>query len=275
MVGYYKAYKGSTQTPLIYANSRIVKKVYKGSNLVYQIGFSPFSIGAGTSLYGWTVPPGVSKIHVDCVASKGADGSGASGGFGGRVQCDVNVTGGQILYITVGTIPANGATQAYNAADIRTNNSGVTNSVSLSSRIVVAGGGGCAPLSYGHSGTTGGAGGGVNGGKAPDWTSGGGYGGTQYGGGAHGVQVGGELRGGGPGSDGYFGLGGTSTGSMGCGGAGWYGGGAGFTGDYRSVGVRSSGGGGGSSYTNANCSNVVHTQGYQNGNGYITISFVE
>jgi hypothetical protein len=68
-------------------------------------------------------------------------------------------------------------------------------------------------------------------------------------------------------------MGGTGTAG---GGAGWYGGGAGFAGDYRSVGTQCAGGGGGSSYTDSSlCSNVIHTQGYRNGEGYVTISFVE
>lgn len=278
-VPYNQLYKGSTNIGYLRTptnlGGKIVKKLYHGSELVYQLGFNPVTFNPSSSIQAFTVPLGVSKIHVDCVASKGANGSGATGGKGGRVQCDLSVTGGQTLYIVVGGIPSAGNVQAYNASDVRTNNSGVTDSTSLNSRLIVAGGGGNCPSSYGSSGTTGGAGGGLTGGKAPDYSSGGGYGGTQSAGGAHGVHVSGELRGGGPGSDGFFGLGGTSTGSLGAGGAGWYGGGAGFSGDYRSVGVRNSGGGGGSSYTNSNCSNVVHTQGYQDGAGYVTISFVE
>lgn len=225
-----------------------------------------------SSIQEWTVPPQTTQITVDCVASKGADGSGAVGGYGGRVQCILSVTPGQTLYFVVGDIPSAGNVQAYNASDIRTNNAGTTNSTSLNSRLIVAGGGGNCPATTGNSGTTGGAGGGLTGGKAPDYSAGGGYGGTQTAGGAHGVHVSGDLRSGTAGTDGYFGLGGTG-GGQGCGGAGWYGGGAGYIGDYRSVGGRAAGGGGGSSYTDSDlCSDVTHTQGYRNGSGYITIS---
>lgn len=272
MVGYYQAYKGSTQTPLIYSGSNMVRKVYKGSTLVYQVGFDPITYNVSDSIQEFTVPLGVKKIHVDCVASKGANG-GSTGGKGGRVQCDLKVTGGQTLYITVGGIPSGSLTQAYNASDIRTNNAGITNTTSLQSRLVVAGGGGNGGRQGGHN-HKGGAGGGLIGGAAPNHLSGGGQGGTQTAGGAHGVYISGSLRGQSVGTNGYFGLGG--TGGAACGGAGWYGGGAGFSGDYSSFGVDNAGGGGGSSYTDSSlCSNIIHTQGYKNGSGYVTISFVE
>lgn len=60
-----------------------------------------------------------------------------------------------------------------------------------------------------------------------------------------------------------------------AGGDGWYGGGGGViffvSGHYGTAGA-----GGGSSYTHPTlCSDVIHTQGYRTGNGYITISMVE
>ena len=106
MVRYNQAYKGTTHIGCIIKNGKIVKQIYKGSELVYKLGFDTFTINAGTSLQSWKVPMGVEKIHIDCVASKGADGSKSNGGNGGRVQCDMNVTGGETLYITVGAIHA-------------------------------------------------------------------------------------------------------------------------------------------------------------------------
>lgn len=62
--------------------------------------------------------------------------------------------------------------------------------------------------------------------------------------------------------------------------AGWYGGGGAVSGHYwagsSANGSSEAAAGGGSSYTHPTlCSNVVHTQGYRTGNGYITISMVE
>lgn len=285
MVGYYKAYFGSTQTPLIYAIGKMGKKVYKGSNLIYQIGFSPVTFSPSSSIQSFDIPPGVSKIHVDCVASKGfTPHSSAQGGNGGRVQCDLVVNSGDTLYISVGDVPSN-SNVTYNASDIR------VGGTELSNRIIVAGGGGSG--SYVTSPFTryasGGAGGGTTGGNGG--TSGGsgstigGAGGTQSAGGlgAYGVDAYDPNRS--PsGTLGYGGATGTggnvdAGGNSGAGGAGYYGGG----GSRRSAVFYGSsqrdswarGAGGGSSYTNASCSNVVHTQGYRNGAGYVTISFVE
>lgn len=269
MVGYYNAYKGSTKTPVIYAGNKIVKKVYKGSELIYQIGFATFTKNAGTSLFAWTVPPGVKKIHVDCVASRGVLGAGDRTdkvpGYGGRVQCDVSVTGGQVLYITVGAIPSNWTVASYNASDIRIGGTGYGN------RIVIAGGGGSGKhTAHKNYGGSGGNGGGLVGASGESNSRGtGGTGGTQSAGGTGGGGY--DARG----EDGTWGMGGSNTRGGGAGGAGLYGGGAGgFGGTSGTYG--SAGGGGGSSYTNGTyCSNVIHTQGYRNGAGYVTISYIE
>lgn len=65
----------------------------------------------------------------------------------------------------------------------------------------------------------------------------------------------------------------------GYGGAGWYGGGGAVSGHYwagsSANGSSEAAAGGGSSYTNPTlCSEVVHTQGYRAGSGYVTISMV-
>ena len=97
----------------------------------------------------WVVPPGIKQIRVDCVAAQGNE-----GGLGGRVQCVLNVTPGQELFLVVGKVPANFWTAEYNASDVRTNRD------DLASRLIVAGAGGsrCKHIA------SGGAGGGLTGG---------------------------------------------------------------------------------------------------------------
>lgn len=282
MVGYNQLYHGSTHIGYISKNGQIVKKVYKGSELVYQLGFDPVTFNVSSSFQTFTVPLGVSKIHVDCVASKGftasLGGTIGNGGKGGRVQCDLAVNGGDTFYIIVGDVPSS-SSPSYNASDIRFGGN------TLNNRIIVAGGGGSGvvkqdPYGVTRQGASGGAGGGLVGGAGgsagADRT---GQGGTQSAGGLgasssyayHPFTAGqGELGLGGTGSAGAGGI-------AGAGGAGYYGGGgAGCNGIFISAGYSSNGAGagGGSSYTNANCSNVVHTQGYNDGAGYVTISFV-
>lgn len=229
----------------------------------------------------FTVPNDIEKIHIDCVASKGANVDGeeydrGQGGLGGRVQCDLDVTGGQTLYITVGNIPQNAKYASYNASDIRTDNSGILDTTSLNSRIIVAGGGG----SGGYGGNTGykrgGEGGGLIGGNGQGTGGTGnkngfyGTGGTQSGGGISHNNI--------ASTRGQLGLGGDSVinkyRNCGAGGAGYYGGGGADGTGYHSHDTESwgAGGGGGSSYTDSSrCSNVVHTQGYNNDSGYVKL----
>lgn len=218
------------------------------------------------SIQSWTVPNGVTSIHVDCVASKGRNGR-AGGGYGGRVQCNLSVSAGQTLYFVVGNIPPENSSY-YNASDIRTNSSGITNTTSLNSRLIVAGGGGSggdADRNYFFNGGNGGGLTGENGVGGRNAT--GGQGGTQTAGGSG--SWGGSSAGG---SSGQLGLGGNGGNGGGVGGAGYYGGGGGGT-DGHNAQYWRSGGGGGSSYTDSSrCSNVIHTQGYNAGDGYITIT---
>ncbi|MFQ5335182.1 MAG: T9SS type A sorting domain-containing protein, partial [Flavobacteriales bacterium] len=145
------------------------------------------------------------------------------------------------------------------ASDIRLNGN------TLSDRIVVAGGGGGAG-GINYQALYGGAGGGLTGGDGLNWNTwpnAGGKGGTQTAGGAAGIAccscptytTAGSLGQGGNGSGDCAGGGG--------GGGGYYGGG----------GACFSGGGGGSSYTDTIVYNVVHTQGYQNGDGMIILTY--
>lgn len=91
------------------------------------------------SLQEFTVPANATSIEVDCIAPSGNAGVGGAG-YGGRVKCTLAVTAGQKLYFYVGS--AGTGAPVYNASDIRTNKNGVTDTTSLQSRLVVAGGGG-------------------------------------------------------------------------------------------------------------------------------------
>lgn len=249
--------------------ARKIDFVYNGSTLIKH-NFKPITFHTYPEPQPWTVPLGVSKIHVDCVASSGCDQNSNLGGKGGRVQCDLTVTPGETLYFTVGYIPSLCYTAEYNASDIRRGGTEYAN------RVVVAGGGGSA-----SNHKAGGNGGGLIGADGEDYDATnvtGGGGGTQTSGGAGGVgnriQAHGHDHQGEAGTLGMGGNAGTDNyeGPRGAGGAGYYGGGSGaasWSDSYKGT----AGGGGGSSYTNSSvCSNVTHTQGYRKGAGYITIS---
>lgn len=227
--------------------------------------FEPVTFSASGALQTWKVPAGIKQIHVDCVASQG----GNSGGFGGRVQCDLAVTPGATLQIMVGIVPTNANSASYNASDIRIGGTEYAN------RVVVAGGGGSAS----SKGVAGGAGGGLTGGKGgtgnSENTAGPGGGGSQSAGGIGGSGGSGVKY---PGSSGTLGLGGkggVGNAKAGAGGAGYYGGGGGSANNSMMSRTFAYGGGGGSSYISPQlCTNVIHTQGFQTGAGYITISMV-
>ena len=236
----------------------------------------------------WTVPAGCTKLIVDCVGAAGGYYSNTTDrGFGGRVQCKINVIGGDILYLYIGGMGASRQNQGvtsggYNgggngclydiyggnyagggagggASDIR------LGGTSLSDRKIIAGGGGGGVRTASNVPLRKGGNGGGLVGEDGQYSSG--YtpakGGTQVsggsGGGAYSVTSG----------SGSLGTGGTALssggGAGGGGGGGYYGGGSGY---YNS-------GAGGSSYTDPNlCSDVVHTQGYSEatGNGWIIIT---
>lgn len=227
------------------------------------VSFEPVTFSASGALQTWTVPAGIKQIHVDCVASQG----GNNGGKGGRVQCDLAVTPGATLQIMVGIVPTSINVASYNASDVRIGGTEYAN------RVVVAGGGG----NTSNQGYVGGAGGGLTGATGAADSGKGGSGGTQSAGGAGGSGGAGSEFYGSVGTLGLGGNGGVGRATAGAGGAGYYGGGGGCA---NNVGIskrknRGSGGGGGSSYANSDlCSNVVHTQGYRSGAGYITISMV-
>lgn len=231
----------------------------------------------------FTVPSGVTSLTVDVIGAKGGTGYPATsvGGNGGRVQGTLTVTPGQVLQIYVGGAGANGSANAagsggYNggaagglyassysggggggASDIR------TSPYALANRVVVAGGGGGGAYDYSTTNSErGGDGGGTTG--QHGWYGGTiagqpyvGYGGTPSAGGAGGNYPGYCI--GSNGALGVGGAGGTCTNSGGGGGGGYYGGGGGVWG----------GGGGGSSFL----SGGTHTQGYQNGNGQVVLTW--
>ena len=225
----------------------------------------------------YTVAAGVTTLSVDMAGAQGGNGYSnfSSGGLGGRVQCTMNVTPGQVLYIYVGGAGAVGvgsgnAAAGYNgggvggpyggggggASDIRTDNGSIT----ATNRLVVAGGGGGG--AWDCDGDTGGAGGGLTGGIGIDCGSNNletvGSGGTQLAGGVGATDgaPAGTLGQGASYANGTWGS---------AGGGGYYGGGAGWFGS----------GGGGSSFTNPTyVTAVVHTQGYAGagGNAYVTLT---
>lgn len=251
--------------------------IFDESLLFIGKGFDPITFTADGT---WTVPAGIRRIRVDCVAAKGCNyTTSVVGGYGGRVQCILNVKGVDTLNIHVGQMPTSLSANTYNASDIR------IGGLDVSNRVIVAGGGGSASWveRHGVTAANGGAGGGTTGGNGLNaivW----GYNAT--------IATGGSQTAGGTGSaasvpytasqiggNGTFGLGGAgASASAGAGGAGWYGGGGGAVNqfaDEKTIARVAAGGGGGSSYTHPTlCSEVTHTQGYQAGNGYVTISMV-
>ena len=257
-----------------------ISNVYKGSTLVYHLGFDTVTFTENGT---WTVPAGIKQIRVDCVAGQGLTfNETAVGGLGGRVQCVLSVTSGQLLYIKVGK-------QYTTYTDNRNDSIVYINNDELQALIHAGGGGSAAnPTWLRYKVAKGGAGGGLTGGV-----------GTADAPTSNILAQGGSQSAGGDGS--YFnypdvkGIDGRSTGKgkrlyggnavpdsgqyrCGCGGAGYYGGGGGLDAYHlrgHQLETWAMGGGGGSSYTHPTlCSEVVHTQGFQSGNGYITISMV-
>jgi hypothetical protein len=281
-------YYGGNKISEVYKDGTSIKELYNGSDLVFS-SFTPatYRFDYTGDVQTFTVPSGCNKLIIDCVGAKGGDSDtgAAKGGVGGRVQCDMVVSGGQILYIYVGGAGIfgqntynsswsggyNGGAEGYQtvgsgggATDIRIGGN------TLNDRKLVAGGGGGAGTMWVYSEfpLNGGSGGGLIGGDGTHFNSAYGYssgkGGTQSAGGNPSSNSGStpEKRG----VKGEFGIGGKYGG-----GGGYYGGGGGAY-----YGARSSdAAAGGSSYTDPDlCTNVVHTQGYSEatGNGWIIIT---
>lgn len=242
------------------------------------------------ALQTYTVPVGVTLIHVDAQGAQGGSitiACAATGGLGARMQGDVTVTPGEVLTVLVG---GQGLTQGEDGGGgggsfvVRTGNV----------PLVVAGGGGgatnniqiCTGLRNGvnasitTSGTasanglvaggTPGNGGGANVGSG---CGGGGF----YTDGAYGANMNGRGRAyvnGGAGGTGQN----NNHGGFGGGGCGWYnggngGGGGGYSGggtDGNYPSTYFGGGGGGGSYNIG--TNQVNTAGFKTGNGLVVIT---
>jgi hypothetical protein len=217
----------------------------------------------------FTVPAGMTSIHVHLVGGEGgssvATNNGSVGGFGGVVDADLAVTPGEVFDVYVAGNGAAGTSQpgGFNgggaaasnadnqphgcttsgggASDIRPDSGDPANPSDLTTRLLVAaggGGGGCYGGDVGgnSSSSAGGAAGQPGATMGPSYGAGGGGGaGSQTTGGAGGAPYSGEF----PGSPGGFGVGGTAGTVSGGGGGGWYGGGGGGA---------TAGGGGGSDY---------------------------
>ncbi len=224
-----------------------------------------------------TLPENVTNVRFEVLGAQG----GKTGGGGGRVT-GTFIEVPEVLYITVGGAGGSsaGAPGGFNGGGAAGGSAGVEGSgggasdirigYSLSSRIVVAGGGGGRGSGLGSGG---GAGGGLVGANGKTGQGAGGLGGTQSAGGLGGANNGEGT----PGTAGDWGVGGTGGyGPLhggGGGGGGYYGGGGGGA-DADSCCTDAGGGGGGSSYADpALVTDVVHTLGVRPGAGQISITY--
>ena len=259
---------------------------YTGSSQMFT---APSCIQATITCYGGNGSNGVST-------ASGA--IGGNGGAGAMAQGVISLTAGQVLNIYVGGMGTgtmggfngggNGGSTAGaggGASDIRLNGTALLN------RVLIAGGGGgggnagCASATV--SGGNGGAGGGGNGTAGFNSVAGGGgQGGNGTNGGAAGigcplasgtVGVNGTLGQGGQGGNGVNICGALTSGGGGGGGYTGGGGGGGGTAGTNSCTLNDTGGGGGgaggTNYFATSITSTVSTQGVNNGNGYVVISY--
>jgi hypothetical protein len=280
---------GSSDVTLILTANGCTSRYSDVVNIVCPSGSQTFSQNCTPQPF--VVPDCVTSIDIDAYGAEGGKGTQGAGGLGARVQCTLQVTPGETLYVTVGAkgSSGNGAPGGCNGGgngapgyvkkgtnyyggggggggtDIR------RGGTDLGNRIIVAGGGGggstdactAGPVAGGAGGTTTG-GDGAKGNQCGQNPSG--TGGMQATGGMPG-----QYNGGCNATAGTFGNGGNAntaycggnTGGAG-GGGGWYGGGGGGMGA----------GGGGSSYVMpTGISNVIHTQGANSGDGQLIITW--
>jgi len=232
-------------------------------------------------------PPCATTFNFDVRGAAGGLGWGVNplgtATLGGRVQASLVLHPTDVLNIYVGGVGADGTTSgpgaggyngggtggAYTASGPQCGGGGGgatdirLNGAALTDRAIVAGGAG-GVASCGNIPVQGGGGGGLTGGdgaqcnaSANDITA---KGGTQSAGGAGGMYPGycqAAAGTSGAGAPGCAGAGGGGAGG------GWFGGGGGSW----------NGGAGGSSFTSAAATNVVHTQGFQPGNGQVIITW--
>jgi hypothetical protein len=251
----------------------------------------------------FTVPAGVTTVHVVAIGGKGGTGAGNTreGGFGAMVSADISVTPGEVLSVMVG---GNGGDSTGTAGgDGGFNNGGAGGNDNLTTSSGDEGGGGGGGMSdvvdasgnfltgalvvaAGGGGSGGGPGSGAGGGGAEaDGKNGqagansdptgtipagipGGGGGTTTAPGAGGGDRGasGHLGGGGKGGDGFGAIGAAAGGG---GGAGRWGGGGGEGTD--SANLRAGGGGAGSSTSSA--TKATNTSYSRDSTGVPSITF--
>ena len=229
----------------------------------------------------FTVPAGVTSVHVVADGAAGAFGPTVSpGGAGAQVTADVPVTPGSTLYVNVGV--GGGASGSADGgagggeSDLRTcsaSSCALTGAPGTDPRLVVGAGGGGGGGGT-HDPRPGGAGG-VGPAFCNPGADGTGVSGAGSGGGGtctSGGIGGGSSGGGTPGGDGSPGAGGNGgnfgpPSGGGGGGAGFWGGGGGGTGSDTGA-----GGGGGSSFAAASAANVS-TVANPTGTPSVTISF--
>jgi len=228
----------------------------------------------------FTVPTGVTQLTLDVKGAQGGGNATVIGGLGGRVQSVLSVTPGQVYNIFVGGQGDPTGTAGYNGGGTGIGGSlatpgsgggGATDirfgGIALANRILVAGGGGGATDNGGFA--NGGNGGGLSGANGLAGTNVWGCtgtvvptGGSQSAGGLGGTSISCAWNG----LNGSLGLGGNSYNNYRSsgGGGGYYGGGGAHNG---------MSGAGGSSYAIPTASSVVHTQGFQTGDGLVTITY--
>jgi len=287
--GLYSWYGDSAATNLISDSTALFFPYLLNSDTVYVGTNSPKTSGGTQSfnftgaVQSFTVPANVTELNVDLRGAAGgaSEASINQGGLGGRVQAKLAVTPGTVLNIYIGGVGTQGGASWtwYNggwngggngwrggggggASDIRIGGTALTN------RVLVAGGGGGA----GRTGSN------------TNWDRGGAGGGTSGGAGFYQnantnlcyIGTGGSATGAGQtapncwGGSASSGIGANAAGSScnfgaGGGGGGFWGGGGGYCGGA---------GGGGSSFANAtSTTDVIHSQGFQNGNGALTLSW--
>ena len=131
-------YKGSQKLDKIYMGGA-VKKIYKGSVLVYEkllpVGTVLYENStAGTETI-YTIPDGVKCILFDI-----RGGCGYGGSLGGRVTGYIRVTPGMVFNFVTAYPKTDRITPQYNASDIRI--PALDTSIWYNQRIATAGGGG-------------------------------------------------------------------------------------------------------------------------------------
>jgi hypothetical protein len=270
----FRWYDAATGGNLLHTGSTYATGVLTTTDTIYveniQVTNASQTFNYTGSVQSFTVPAGVTAIQYDVRGARGGSSSWGNGGLGGRVTGTLSVTPGQTLSIYVGQSPSSWTGGWNGGGSVNTSTSNARGGggasdiriggTALANRVVVAGGGGGGGRNSSSSGQHGGAGGGLIAGNGfynnSNNTSYHGHGGTQTAGGAGAGN--GTLGNGGTGTHS------SSTRTGGGGGGGYFGGGGASS---------RGGGGGGSSFTDNLSSNVVHSQGFQSGNGQILLNW--